>query len=70
LKSCKLIRLPLDLDAQTPDLTIALTPPELAEEIAAGIKGAKLEYIAGAAHLPTLEEPEATNEVMKAWLRS
>ena len=47
-----------------------LTPPELAEEIAAGIKGAKLEYIAGAAHLPTLEEPEATNEVMKAWLRS
>jgi len=47
-----------------------LTPPELAEEITAGIKGATLEYIAGAAHLPTLEEPAATNEVLKAWLRS
>jgi pimeloyl-ACP methyl ester carboxylesterase len=47
-----------------------LTPPELAEEIAAGIKGSKLEYVAGAAHLPTLEEPEATNEVLKTWLRS
>jgi pimeloyl-ACP methyl ester carboxylesterase len=47
-----------------------LTPPELAEEIAAGITGSKLEYIPYAAHLPTLEEPEATNEVMKGWLRS
>ena len=46
-----------------------LTPPELAEEIAAGIGGAQLEYIADAAHLPTLEDPEATNEVLKTWLR-
>jgi len=46
-----------------------LTPPELAEEIAAGISGSTLEYIPGAAHLPTLEEPHATNEVLKNWLR-
>jgi len=46
-----------------------LTPPELSEEIAVGIDGAQLEYIPDAAHLPTLEEPEATNEVLKAWLR-
>ena len=46
-----------------------LTPPELAEEIAGGIEGARLVYIPDAAHLPTLEEPDATNEVLKDWLR-
>jgi pimeloyl-ACP methyl ester carboxylesterase len=46
----------------------ALTPPALAEEIAAGIPGAKLEVIPDCGHLSTLERPEAVNRAMRAWL--
>lgn len=47
----------------------ALTPPELAREIAAGIPGARLEVIAGCGHLSTLEQPEAVTQVLQDWLR-
>jgi pimeloyl-ACP methyl ester carboxylesterase len=46
----------------------ALTPPALAEEIAAGIPGARLEIIPDCGHLSTLERPEAVNRAMRAWL--
>jgi pimeloyl-ACP methyl ester carboxylesterase len=46
----------------------ALTPPEMAQEIAAGIPGAKLEIIEDCGHLSTLEQPAAVNRLMRAWL--
>jgi pimeloyl-ACP methyl ester carboxylesterase len=48
----------------------ALTPPHLAEEIAAGIPGATLARIPEAGHLPTMEEPEAVITAMRDWLRA
>lgn len=45
-----------------------LTPPELAEEMAAAIPGAALRRIPGAAHLPTMEVPEATSVLLREWL--
>ena len=48
----------------------ALTPPELAEEIAAGIPGAVLHRIAGCGHLPPMEAPEATTALLRDWLRA
>ncbi len=45
-----------------------LTPPGLAEEIAAGIPGARLERIPGCGHLPTMEDPAAATALMRAWL--
>jgi pimeloyl-ACP methyl ester carboxylesterase len=46
----------------------ALTPPERAREIAAGIHGAQLAIIPHAAHLPTMEEPDATTALLRSWL--
>ena len=46
----------------------ALTPPELAREIAAGIRGARLEVIPDCGHMSTLEQPEAVNRALRAWL--
>ncbi len=48
----------------------ALTPPHLAEEIAAGIPGATLARIPRAGHLPTMEEPDAVCTAMRDWLRA
>ena len=48
----------------------ALTPPELAREIADGIPGARLEIIPDCGHLSTLERPEAVNRALRAWLTS
>lgn len=45
-----------------------MTPPDLAEEIAAGIAGAKLVRFADSAHLPTMENPAAVTEAMRDWL--
>jgi pimeloyl-ACP methyl ester carboxylesterase len=47
-----------------------LTPPALAQEIAAGIAGARLEIIPDCGHLSTLERPQAVNQAMRAWLGS
>lgn len=64
---------PLLLRIKCPTLVIvgredALTPPALAEEIAAGIPGARLEMIPDCGHLSTLERPDAVNRAMRAWL--
>jgi len=45
-----------------------LTPPDLAEEMAALIPGARLARIAGAGHLPPMEMPEAVNALLRDWL--
>jgi pimeloyl-ACP methyl ester carboxylesterase len=48
----------------------ALTPPSLAEEIAAGIPGARLEIIPECGHLSSLEQPEAVNRALRIWLKT
>jgi len=44
------------------------TPPELNEEIADGIRGAKLTVIPDSGHLTTLEQPGAVNAALAEWL--
>ncbi len=46
----------------------ALTPPDLAEEIAAGIPGARLDLIDNCGHLSTMERPDAVNAELRQWL--
>jgi pimeloyl-ACP methyl ester carboxylesterase len=46
----------------------ALTPVELAREIAAGIPGARLEIVPECGHLATMERPDAVNRALRAWL--
>jgi pimeloyl-ACP methyl ester carboxylesterase len=41
-----------------------LTPPALAQEIAAGIPGARLVVVADSGHVSTLEQPEAVNKAL------
>lgn len=45
-----------------------MTPPDLAEEIAAGIDGATLVPFPDSAHLPTMENPAAVVAAMTGWL--
>ncbi|HEX4408332.1 MAG TPA: alpha/beta fold hydrolase [Xanthobacteraceae bacterium] len=45
------------------------TPPELAQEIAAGIPGSRLVVVPGSGHLSTMEKPEAVTEALVEWLR-
>lgn len=45
-----------------------LTPPSVARTMAEAIPGAELAIIEGAGHLPTLEVPDAFNEVLATWL--
>lgn len=46
----------------------AITPPEIAAEIAATIPGAQLRTIAHCGHLSTLEQPEAVTTALCQWL--
>jgi pimeloyl-ACP methyl ester carboxylesterase len=46
----------------------ALTPPQLAQEIASHIAGAKLEIVPDCGHLSTMEQPAAVNRALRAWL--
>jgi pimeloyl-ACP methyl ester carboxylesterase len=46
----------------------ALTPVDIAQEIAVGIPGAQLEIIPDCGHLSTMERPEAVNRALRAWL--
>jgi pimeloyl-ACP methyl ester carboxylesterase len=46
----------------------ALTPVEMSREIASGIPGARLEIVPGCGHLSTMEQPEAVNRALRAWL--
>ncbi|MGB3336602.1 MAG: alpha/beta fold hydrolase [Devosia sp.] len=45
-----------------------MTPPALAEEMAAGIGDAELVRFPDSAHLPTMENPGAVVEAMRGWL--
>ncbi len=45
-----------------------LTPPECAREIASAIGGARLETVAQAGHMLTLEQPAAVNALLLDWL--
>lgn len=46
-----------------------LTPPELSREIAEAIEWASLVVVPECGHLSTLEQPEAVNRALDAWLR-
>jgi pimeloyl-ACP methyl ester carboxylesterase len=64
---------PLLASIRVPTLVLAgredaLTPPAMAQEIAAGIAGARLEIVPDCGHLSTMERPEAVNRAMRAWL--
>ena len=45
------------------------TPPHLAEEMAAGIKDARLVTIPDCGHLATIERPEATTSALVEWMQ-
>jgi|SRR5579862_3130163 len=45
-----------------------LTPPPLAAEMAAGIRGARLVTVPQSGHLSTLEQPEAVSAALCEWL--
>ena len=47
-----------------------LTPPDQARAMAAAIPGARLAVIAGAGHLPPVEQPEATTASLRQFLTS
>lgn len=60
-------------DIEVPTLVLVgdqdgVTPPERAEELATAIPGAALEIVRGAGHLSTLEQPDAVNAALSAWL--
>jgi pimeloyl-ACP methyl ester carboxylesterase len=46
----------------------AITPPELAREMAEMIEWASLVVVPGAGHLSSLEQPERVAEALEAWL--
>jgi 3-oxoadipate enol-lactonase len=47
-----------------------LTPPDQARAMAQAIPGARLAVIPGAGHLPPVEQPAATTEALREFLRS
>jgi len=47
-----------------------LTPPALAQEIAAGVAGSRLVVVAECGHLSTMERPEAVNRALVEWMES
>jgi pimeloyl-ACP methyl ester carboxylesterase len=47
-----------------------LTPPAYAQEIAAGISGARLTVVPASGHLSTLEQPQRVTAALVEWLRS
>ena len=46
------------------------TPPELSDEMAAAIPGAKLVKLPACGHLSTLERPEAVTDALVAWMNA
>ena len=45
-----------------------LTPPSAAQEIAAGISGARMVIVPDCGHLSTLERPQALNAALSEWM--
>lgn len=48
----------------------AATPPALSEEMAAGIRGARLVTIPDCGHLSTMERPDAVTQELVAWMNA
>jgi pimeloyl-ACP methyl ester carboxylesterase len=48
----------------------AITPLPMAEEMARGIAGARLEIVADCGHLSTLERPAESSALLGAWLEA
>jgi 3-oxoadipate enol-lactonase len=48
----------------------SLTPPEHARSMAQAIPGARLAIVPGAGHLPPVEQPSATTQILQDFLRS
>jgi pimeloyl-ACP methyl ester carboxylesterase len=46
-----------------------ITPPQMAKDIASGIKHAKLEIIAQCGHLATLDQPELVSDLLLGWIK-
>jgi len=46
----------------------AMTPVKVAQEMAAGIAGSRLEVIPQSGHLPTMERPDVVNWLLAEWL--
>lgn len=46
----------------------ALTPVEVAREMAGGIEGSRLAVLSGSGHLSTMEAPDAVTAELEAWL--
>ena len=47
-----------------------LTPPELAREMANGIRGSALVIVPESGHLSTIEQPQAVTKALVEWMRS
>jgi pimeloyl-ACP methyl ester carboxylesterase len=47
-----------------------LTPPALAQEMARGIRGARLVIVPDSGHLSTIEQPRAVTESLVEWMKS
>jgi pimeloyl-ACP methyl ester carboxylesterase len=47
-----------------------LTPPELAREMANGIRGARLVIVPESGHLSTIEQPQAVTDALVEWMKS
>ena len=45
-----------------------LTPLDRHEEMAAGIKGARLEVLEECGHMSTMEKPDQVNQALRRWL--
>jgi pimeloyl-ACP methyl ester carboxylesterase len=45
-----------------------LTPPHLADEMAAGISGARLVTVADCGHMSTMERPQAVTRALVEWM--
>jgi pimeloyl-ACP methyl ester carboxylesterase len=47
-----------------------LTPPELAREMASGIRGSRLVIVPESGHLSTIEQPQAVTKALVEWMQS
>jgi pimeloyl-ACP methyl ester carboxylesterase len=47
-----------------------LTPPELAREMANGIRGSRLVIVPESGHLSTVEQPQAVTKALVEWMQS
>ena len=64
---------PLLASIEVPTLVLVgdedrLTPPDVAKEIADGIAGSRYVVIPKAGHMSLLEQPEAVNAALRAWI--